>query len=385
MRPGPPVRVLLVDDQVIIGESVKRIVERHDDITLSVCDNPRHAIDAAETFEPTVILLDLVMPVVDGLTLLRFFRAHPQLREVPIVVLSTKEDPVVKADAFALGANDYIVKLPDEVELLARVRHHSAGYAFLRERDDAQRTLAENIGVLERLNDELEERNGVIQRIFGRYVSPDVVDELLDQPGGVSVQGQRRLVTILMTDIRDFTRITEQMRPEKVVELLNIVLGRMAKEIETSGGIVDAFIGDAILALYGAPIGGEDDAQRAIMCALRMQCLVPELNEVLRERDLPAITMGIGLNTGHVVVGNIGSEQRMSYTAVGSHVNLAARIVSQASSGQVLISESTLNDADPESLVVADTASIDAKGFSHRVVVHDVVAVTSPASIALPS
>lgn len=143
VRPGA-VKVLLVDDQAFVAESVRRMLRDEPDIVFEYCADPTEAIRRANELGPTVILQDLVMPEVDGLTLVRFFRANPRTRDVPLIVLSTKEEPAVKAEAFARGANDYLVKLPDRLELLARVRYHSRGYIALQERNEAFRRLAES-------------------------------------------------------------------------------------------------------------------------------------------------------------------------------------------------------------------------------------------------
>src|SRR5262249_17481829 len=115
------IRVLLVDDQMMVGEAVRRMLAGDGEIEVQFCADPGKAIEIAAQFHPSVILQDLVMPDVDGLTMLRFYRANPATREVPIIVLSTKEEPKTKAEAFTLGANDYLVKLPDPVELTARI------------------------------------------------------------------------------------------------------------------------------------------------------------------------------------------------------------------------------------------------------------------------
>ena len=158
--PSPALRgatVLLVDDQPIIGEAVRRMLAGEDGLTFHFCRDAPAALATAAEVRPTVILQDLVMPEVDGLELVRRFRADERFRDVPIIVLSTKEEPAVKAEAFALGANDYIVKLPDRLELVARVRHHSRGYVALVERHEAfaalqasQQTLANDIATAAR-------------------------------------------------------------------------------------------------------------------------------------------------------------------------------------------------------------------------------------------
>jgi sigma-B regulation protein RsbU (phosphoserine phosphatase) len=131
------VTVLLVDDQPIIGEAVRRMLAGEEGLAFHYCKDAPAALQTAGEVQPTVILQDLVMPDVDGLELVRRFRADSRFRDVPIIVLSTKEEPAVKAEAFALGANDYIVKLPDRLELVARVRYHSRGYIALEERNEA--------------------------------------------------------------------------------------------------------------------------------------------------------------------------------------------------------------------------------------------------------
>lgn len=138
------VTVLLVDDQAIVGESVRRMLADETDIQFHFCQDPTRAIEMANTVQPTVILQDLVMPEIDGLQLVKFMRANKATRQTPMIVLSSKEEPVIKAQAFGLGANDYLVKLPDKVELIARIRYHSRGYLNLLERDEAYRQLEES-------------------------------------------------------------------------------------------------------------------------------------------------------------------------------------------------------------------------------------------------
>ena len=135
------IRVFLVDDQGIVGEAVRHMLAAEAGISLQFCKDPAKAIAIAAEFKPTVILQDLVMPGADGFSLLRYYRAHPGLRDVPLIILSSKEEPVTKAEAFRKGANDYLVKLPDRVELIARIRHHSQAYINLQQRNEAYAAL----------------------------------------------------------------------------------------------------------------------------------------------------------------------------------------------------------------------------------------------------
>jgi adenylate cyclase len=375
--------VLLVDDQQIVAETVRRMLAAHDDVTFHYCLDPAEAIEAAAFCGATVILLDLVMPIVDGLTVLRFLRAHPATRNVPVVVLSAKDEPGTKAEAFAAGASDYIVKLPDERELLARVRHHSIGYVSRIERDAAEEQLHASHEALRRANQDLQLRNRFIQETFGRYLDDDVVDELLHDPRGLEMGGEKRVVTILMTDLRGFTSLSERLEADQVLRLLNIYLGAMADVITRHRGMINEFLGDSILAVFGVPLADDDDAARAVACALDLQCAMPGVNETLRIAGLPEVEMGIGLNTGMVVVGNIGSARRAKYGVVGSHVNLAARIEGTTVGGQVLVSDATLQECGSSQLVVGAEFAILAKGFRDPIIVHDVLGIHGDQEIRL--
>ncbi len=151
--------VLLIDDQAMIGEAVRRGLSNEDNIDFHFCSDPHQAIAQAVRIKPTVILQDLVMPGLDGLSLVREYRNHPATRDIPIIVLSTKEDPLVKSAAFAAGANDYLVKLPDNIELVARIRYHSRSYMMLLQRDAAYRALRVS-------QQQLLDANLVLQRLM---------------------------------------------------------------------------------------------------------------------------------------------------------------------------------------------------------------------------
>lgn len=156
--PGQSIMVLLVDDQIMVGEAVRRALLDEAGIEFHYCSNPLDALAIARTVQPTVILQDLVMPSVNGLDLVRQYRADPNTRAIPIIVLSTKEEASVKSDAFRAGANDYLVKLPDRIELIARIRYHSAAYLSQIQRDEAYRALRKS-------QQELMQANFALQRL----------------------------------------------------------------------------------------------------------------------------------------------------------------------------------------------------------------------------
>jgi phosphoserine phosphatase RsbU/P len=173
------IRVLLVDDQPMIGEAVRRMLASEEDIEFNYCSDPTKAIQVAAEFRPTVILQDLVMPEVDGLTMLRFYRASPATKEIPTIVLSTKEEPKVKAEAFTLGANDYLVKLPDPIELTARIRHHSRGYIAQIERNEAYAALKKSE---ERLAEDLAQAAKYVISLFPERLIGDITSDWLFIP-----------------------------------------------------------------------------------------------------------------------------------------------------------------------------------------------------------
>jgi class 3 adenylate cyclase len=212
------------------------------------------------------------------------------------------------------------------------------------------------------LNQQLESRNRFIRETFGRYTSDDIVEVLLDMPEGLKLGGEKREVTILMTDLRGFTALAERLEPTAVVALLNHYLSAMIEIIQHHGGTIDEIIGDAILVLFGAPVPMPDAARRAVLCALEMQQAMQGVNEHNTLQGWPEIGMGIGLHTGEAVVGNLGSTKRSKYGVVGRTVNLTARVESYTIGGQVLASPSLLEAAGP-GLILGEEIKVSAKGM----------------------
>lgn len=183
----------------------------------------------------------------------------------------------------------------------------------------------------------LKERDRM-REAFGRYVTPALARRVLEDPEALRPGGRMATVTILMSDLRGFTDLSARRTPQEMVALLNAYLQRMSEVIEAHGGTINEFIGDAILALFGAPESGEDDALRAVRCAAEMQRALEAFNAELGGVPLE---MGVGINTGPVVVGNIGSAQHVKWGVVGDAVNMAARVESLTVGGEVLVSEAT--------------------------------------------
>ncbi|PSB24132.1 CHASE2 domain-containing protein [Stenomitos frigidus] len=222
-----------------------------------------------------------------------------------------------------------------------------------------------------------------MRRTFGRYLTDEVVASLLETPSGLTLGGERRKVTILISDLRGFSAISESRPPEQVVTILNLYLGMMSDTVTRYNGTINEFIGDGIFVMFGAPIYREDDSERAVACAIAMQSAMAEVNRQNQQLGLPAIEMGIGINTGEVVVGNIGSQRRAKYTVIGNHVNLAARIESYTVGGQILISEGTFHDAG-DLVQVDGHIQVEPKGIKEPIKLYNVSGIGGKHNLFLP-
>jgi len=186
--------------------------------------------------------------------------------------------------------------------------------------------------------------------MFSSYVSPKIVKELIENPDKARLGGERRVVTLLFSDIIGFTSLSERRQPEEVVSLLNEYFKEMADIIFRWDGTLDKFVGDEIMALWGAPLEQPNHAELALRCALNMSEKLNELQEMWRQRGSDTFDVGIGLNTGEVIIGNIGATgKKMDYTAIGDHVNLAARVeqLTRQYGTRILITENTYAHVEP--------------------------------------
>jgi adenylate cyclase len=236
---------------------------------------------------------------------------------------------------------------------------------------------------LQRLAEKVQLRNRFIRETFGRYLTDEVVETVLESPSGLQMGGDKRKITMMMADLRGFTSLSERLAPERVVAVLNRYLTTMVTIIKQYQGTIDEFIGDAVFVLFGAPVWQEDDAERAVACAVQMQLAMASVNEQNKQEDLPEVEMGIGVHTGQVVVGNIGSSERMKYGVVGSHVNLTSRIQSYTTGGQILISETTRKEVGPI-LRAGKQMEVKAKGIEHPVTLSEVLGIGGSHRLFLP-
>jgi class 3 adenylate cyclase len=356
-----PGTLLVIDDSEQSRELLSRYLLRQGHKVLTAASGPE-GMEVLRRMPIDLVFLDLVMPEMSGLEVLAELKADPVLRAVPVIIVSGIQDTDGVIRCIEAGAEDYIYKPFNATLLRARL---NAGLQRKRwhDREEAYRR-------------ELERSQRFIRNTFGRYLSDEIVDALLENPQGLNLGGSTSRVTILMSDIRNFSPICEQHDPGEVVQLLNNYLGVMSEIIMANHGTVDEFIGDGILAIFGAPVSRPDDALRAVACALQMQRAVDGINRQNAELGLPSISIGIGLNTGVVVAGNIGSERRSKYGVVGHTVNLTARIESYTSAGEILAAQSTI-DAVGDRVETGRTFTARPKGMAEAVTVYAIRALRS--------
>jgi len=222
-----------------------------------------------------------------------------------------------------------------------------------------------------------ERRARDIRKMFSSYVSKRIVDELIRDPSKARLGGERKEITVLFSDIRGFTSFSEKHQPEEVVSMLNEYLGAMTDIVFNYDGTLDKFIGDAIMALWGAPIGQPDHAERAVRCALAMGARLGELQKKWAAEGKPVLDTGIGINTGEMVVGNMGAEgKKMDYTVIGDHVNLGARVESltRQYNNHIIITEFTYEKVK-DIVEVNKLGSVTVKGKERPLVIYDLVGV----------
>jgi adenylate cyclase len=259
------------------------------------------------------------------------------------------------------------------------------------ERDDLQTMLEMTTDHADALEADLQSqaealarRSQFIRETFGRYVSEDVVAQLLDAPEGLELGGAKRKVTILMSDVRGFTAFAEYLEPQEVMTFLNRYLEAMVEVILAYRGTIIEILGDGLLVLFGAPLTHDDDAIRAVACALAMQLRMEDTNARHRQAGLPDVEMGIGIHTGEVVVGHIGSQQRTKYGVVGSAMNLTGRIESYTTGGQILISPATYEETAAV-LTVSDQMTIEPKGIAAPIILYAISGMKGARPLSLPT
>ncbi len=360
-------RILVVDDAPANIQVLSSTLKEKG-YQISVATSGRQALGIVGRVQPDLILLDVMMPEMDGFETCRQLKASETTKDIPVIFLTARTETVDIVRGFEAGAVDYVAKPFNACELLARVNTHLT-------MDQLRRSLAVK-------NVELARAHELVRRAFGRYVSEEVAASILQSPEGLEMGGEEREVTILMSDLRGFTAMAARQSPHQVIEFLNLYLESMVDVISRYEGTIDEIIGDAILVLFGAPVRCEDHAGKAVACGLAMQLAMKEVNQRLVANGAAELEMGIGIHTGRVIVGNIGSSRRTKYAAVGSSVNLAGRIESFTTGGQVLISENT-RDKISSPLRIDGQFQVEPKGASRSLLLHEIGGIGEPYNLSL--
>jgi class 3 adenylate cyclase len=311
-----------VDDDRVNRMLLQRGLEA-DGHTVTTAENGRQALERLEAELPDVILLDILMPEVDGFAVLDQVKADPRLRDIPVIMISALDEMDSVVRCIEAGAEDYLPKPFDPTLLRARI----------------------NAGMTKRRLGQVERER--VRDVFARFLPETVVDEVMRDTNGEPRLGGVRLVgTVLFSDLRGFTTFAEETAPDVVVDVLNRYFSEMSDAVLDNGGTLLGFLGDGVLAVFGAPIASDDHADRALATARQMlHERLPRFNswartEHGREADF---RMGIGVCSGAFMSGNVGSARRLEYTAIGDPVNTAARLqeLTKELLRPVLVAEST--------------------------------------------
>jgi adenylate cyclase len=366
--------ILVVDDNGINRDLLSRYLERQGH-AVQMAHNGRQALEMITTGAFDLVLLDITMPGLTGYQVLQHLKHSETLRDLPVIMISALDEMDSVIRCIELGAEDYLPKPFNPVLLRNRVGDFLEKKRLRDLKGEQQRKLHE-------LNAALELRNRFIRETFGSYLSDEIVDTILKK-GGLKIEGEKRRATMLMADLRGFTSISERLPAEDVVAMINIYLETMTEIIQKYQGTIDEFIGDGILVIFGAPILRPDDPRRAVACAVEMQLAMTSVNDRNRQAGYPEVALGIGINTGEVVMGNIGSKKRIKYAVVGRAVNLTARIESYTVGGQIFISESTLSECGD--ICRIDTAmQVMPKGVNKPLTIHELGGIGGDFQLFLP-
>jgi adenylate cyclase len=341
--------ILVVDDNRYNTRLLQSLLEGQGHQVV-VATNGKQALKCATETPPDLILLDVVMPDMDGFATTRALRALKVTETVPIIMVTALNDTKEKVKGFEAGADDFLSKPFNGIELLARVN------SLLR---------------IKRLHDELLEKNKLLERVLMRYVSEDVAREILNNPAeNLQLGGQSCEVSVLFADIRGFTHFSEQRHPAQVIELLIRVFSKLTPVVFDYRGTLDKYLGDAIMAFYGAPLPSSDSPAQAVCSAWAMQKKFAQLQQ--EHAIMEDLGLGVGICTGEAVVGNVGSERIMDYTVIGNTPNTARRLQECALAGQILIDEKT-HEAIKGAFRTRKIESIELKGCSQHIQVYEVL------------
>lgn len=337
-------KILVIDDEVDIARLLVEELEA-EGYAASFAETGEEGLNAAKKSKPDLIILDWKLPDMEGIDVCRILKGEEATESIPVIMCTSKSSERDKIRGLEVGADDYVTKPFSSGELLARVK-----------------------AILRRVKKKAKKVEREVEKLQ-KYMPKHLIEKIL---ASKAMEGERRNVTVLLGDLSGFTSMSEHMDPEEVRDLMNECFELLVKEIYRYEGTVDKFIGDAIMALFGAPLAHEDDPLRAVKVGLEMQKRLEDFNQQ-KKPEVP-LKMRIGINTGMVVAGAVGSDMRMDYTVMGDTVNLTSRLQTTAEPGEILISENTFNRL-PGQFAVEKLAPFQVKGKEESVQAYKVKAI----------
>jgi signal transduction histidine kinase/CheY-like chemotaxis protein len=350
LTPNPAAaKVLIVEDNADMRSYVRSVLQQagHE---VYIARHGGEGFQIAQTLQPHLIVTDLMMPLVSGLEMIQKIRQDAGLRGTPIILLTAKADDDTRIEGAESGADAYLSKPFNDRELLAEVRNLLA--------------LKENERKVAELNTYLT------KSVLRRFLPPPLVEKAAQGELTLDLRPEPRMITILFSDIIGFTQLSNTLRSRKVAELLNEYLTEMTHAIFEHGGTVDKFMGDAILAIFGAPeeISPNEQVRRAIAAARQMYCTLEKLNDRWQAQGIEQqVQFRCGIHQGTAVVGMFGGEERADYTAIGPSVNIAARIQEAATAGTILVSAAVADYLELEEDAITKCSPLQLKGVDETV------------------
>jgi len=372
-----PARILAVDDAPQNLEILRARLEANGYEVITAADG-EEGLARARDSDPDLVLLDVMMPKLDGVAVLKILKEDSALRFVPVVLVTAKSDMRDVVAGLEAGADDYLVKPFDQAALIARVRSllrikelHDLVLAQAAKLEEQAAALAEHNRSLE---EKVAAQVAEIERMgkLRRFLPPQIAEALSSTADAEAVlSSHRREITVVCCDLRGFTALTENSEPEDVMTVLREYHRDVGELIFKYEGTLERFAGDGVMVLFNDPLPCADHAERGVRLALDMRAAMAVLGEQWKKRG-NEIGFGVAVAVGYATLGQIGFDRRLEYTAIGSVVSLAHRLCAAAKSGQVLINQRVLAAVEPH-CEVAQVGELTLKGFNRPVPTYDVL------------